>query len=173
MAQAEEIRTETGPLDYDYTEKEVELCQENLQNHKACSPDKIKNEMLKSRPKKSRLSYSRYLRRGGCVGSHAATWSTFFRAFQPPVSSFRAFQPPAPSFRPCSHQLLLSGPLAPAPLLFGILATSSIFSGRAATSSRSFLAIQAPACASAGRGKPLKRTGSDLMLQGRITLLGR
>eukprot|EP00808_Paulinella_micropora_P027220 g68262.t1 len=46
MAQAEEIRTETGPLDYDYTEKEVELCQENLQNHKACSPDKIKNEML-------------------------------------------------------------------------------------------------------------------------------
>eukprot|EP00808_Paulinella_micropora_P001364 g73002.t1 len=45
MAQAEEIRTETGPLDYDYTEKEVELCQENLQNHKACSPDKIKNEM--------------------------------------------------------------------------------------------------------------------------------
>eukprot|EP00808_Paulinella_micropora_P003280 g80348.t1 len=47
MAQAEEIRTETGPLDYDYTEKEVELCQENLQNHKACSPDKIKNEMLK------------------------------------------------------------------------------------------------------------------------------
>eukprot|EP00808_Paulinella_micropora_P003143 g18292.t1 len=48
MAQAEEIRTETGPLDYDYTEKEVELCQENLQNHKACSPDKIKNEMLKS-----------------------------------------------------------------------------------------------------------------------------
>eukprot|EP00808_Paulinella_micropora_P029279 g38493.t1 len=28
MAQAEEIRTETGPLDYDYTEKEVELCQE-------------------------------------------------------------------------------------------------------------------------------------------------
>eukprot|EP00808_Paulinella_micropora_P006005 g17972.t1 len=26
MAQAEEIRTETGPLDYDYTEKEVELC---------------------------------------------------------------------------------------------------------------------------------------------------
>eukprot|EP00808_Paulinella_micropora_P009791 g75077.t1 len=50
MAQAEEIRTETGPLDYDYTEKEVELCQENLQNHKACSPDKIKNEMLKSVP---------------------------------------------------------------------------------------------------------------------------
>eukprot|EP00808_Paulinella_micropora_P024255 g3495.t1 len=49
MAQAEEIRTETGPLDYDYTEKEVELCQENLQNHKACSPDKIKNEMLKDR----------------------------------------------------------------------------------------------------------------------------
>eukprot|EP00808_Paulinella_micropora_P004022 g48955.t1 len=49
MAQAEEIRTETGPLDYDYTEKEVELCQENLQNHKACSPDKIKNEMLKYR----------------------------------------------------------------------------------------------------------------------------
>eukprot|EP00808_Paulinella_micropora_P006615 g3976.t1 len=48
MAQAEEIRTETGPLDYDYTEKEVELCQENLQNHKACSPDKIKNEMLNS-----------------------------------------------------------------------------------------------------------------------------
>eukprot|EP00808_Paulinella_micropora_P010002 g24438.t1 len=48
MAQAEEIRTETGPLDYDYTEKEVELCQENLQNHKACSPDKIKNEMLKT-----------------------------------------------------------------------------------------------------------------------------
>eukprot|EP00808_Paulinella_micropora_P020893 g58968.t1 len=47
MAQAEQIRTETGPLDYDYTEKEVELCQENLQNHKACSPDKIKNEMLK------------------------------------------------------------------------------------------------------------------------------
>eukprot|EP00808_Paulinella_micropora_P000129 g51736.t1 len=47
MAQAEEIRTETGPLDYDYTEKEVELCQENLQNHKACSPHKIKNEMLK------------------------------------------------------------------------------------------------------------------------------
>eukprot|EP00808_Paulinella_micropora_P022837 g1113.t1 len=46
MAQAEEIRTETGPLDYDYTEKEVELCQGNLQNHKACSPDKIKNEML-------------------------------------------------------------------------------------------------------------------------------
>eukprot|EP00808_Paulinella_micropora_P021462 g58253.t1 len=46
MAQAEEIRTETGPLDYDYTEKE-KLCQENLQNHKACSPDKIKNEMLK------------------------------------------------------------------------------------------------------------------------------
>eukprot|EP00808_Paulinella_micropora_P012693 g18616.t1 len=47
MAQAEKIRTETGPLDYDYTEKEVDLCQENLQNHKACSPDKIKNEMLK------------------------------------------------------------------------------------------------------------------------------
>eukprot|EP00808_Paulinella_micropora_P029003 g1753.t1 len=47
MAQAEEIRTETGPLEHDYTEKEVELCQENLQNHKACSPDKIKNEMLK------------------------------------------------------------------------------------------------------------------------------
>eukprot|EP00808_Paulinella_micropora_P018001 g3315.t1 len=46
MAQAEEIWTETGPLDYDYTEKEVELCQENLQNHKACSPDKNKNEML-------------------------------------------------------------------------------------------------------------------------------
>eukprot|EP00808_Paulinella_micropora_P023078 g13074.t1 len=46
MAQAEEIRTETGPLDYDYTEKEVELCKKNLQNHKACSPDKIKNEML-------------------------------------------------------------------------------------------------------------------------------
>eukprot|EP00808_Paulinella_micropora_P008351 g62127.t1 len=53
MAQAEEIRTETGPLDYDYTEKEVELCQENLQNHKACSPDKIKNEMLKSRLRSS------------------------------------------------------------------------------------------------------------------------
>eukprot|EP00808_Paulinella_micropora_P013535 g73445.t1 len=52
MAQAEEIRTETGPLDYDYTEKEVELCQENLQNHKACSPDKIKNEMLKRSSKK-------------------------------------------------------------------------------------------------------------------------
>jgi len=47
MVQAEEVRDELGPLDYDYTEAEVKLCQGNLQNHKACSPDKIKNEMLK------------------------------------------------------------------------------------------------------------------------------
>lgn len=47
MALAEEIRDETGLLDDDYTEEEVKLCQKNLQNHKACSPDKIKNEMLK------------------------------------------------------------------------------------------------------------------------------
>eukprot|EP00808_Paulinella_micropora_P006797 g21709.t1 len=43
IVQAEDIRDEMGPLDYDYTEAEVKLYQGNLQNHKACSPDKIKN----------------------------------------------------------------------------------------------------------------------------------
>eukprot|EP00808_Paulinella_micropora_P014789 g52101.t1 len=80
MAQAEEIRTETGPLDYDYTEKEVELCQENLQNHKACSPDKIKNEMLKLLGKifgqciifSCQLGAKPYSQSGSALGSRAA-----------------------------------------------------------------------------------------------------